>query len=247
MSILDQITAHKRTEIDRLYRKSQPNLFRELFENRHSESTILIAEIKPKSPSAGQITDRDPYEVAQVYLDYGVDALSVLTDYEFFGGSLELLELLREKTKLPTLRKDFILDPIQIYQSALLPVEAVLLIVKILTKKQLSDYIGLCWQLSLVPVVEINQADELQVALDAGAEFIGVNSRDLTTFDVNLDQQLDLIRQIPEDKYAVAFSGISEREQVQAAREAGACGVLVGTSLLQATDIGAKVTELKKA
>jgi indole-3-glycerol phosphate synthase len=205
----------------------------------------VIAEFKRKSPSRGVLrTDLHPVRVAQAYEIAGAAALSVLTEEESFGGSLDDLQQARSATLLPALRKDFIVDPYQVWESWIAGVDALLLIVAVLSDGELKSLIATAAETGLDTLVEVHEAAELARALDAGARIVGVNNRDLATFEVSLDTSLGLVGSIPDDVLAVAESGISSPSHVRRLRDAGFDALLVGEHLMVAADPAAALEGL---
>ncbi len=205
----------------------------------------LIAEVKKASPSKGVIRgDFDPEKIARTYEQAGASCISVLTEQKFFQGKLEYLGSIRKSVGLPLLRKDFIIDEYQIHEARAAGADAILLIAACLDKNQMQDYIGIAKQLGLEVLVESHAYKELDKSLLAGAMLVGINNRDLTTFTVNLQTTLDLLKDIPADRTVVSESGIKTREDVVRLRQAGVDAVLVGESLMREQDIGKKVKEL---
>lgn len=206
------------------------------------ESINLIAEVKKKSPSKGIIrADFDPIGIAKIYAENGASAISVLTDEHFFDGKLDYLSAIREVVDVPLLRKDFTIDPYHIYQARVAGADAILLIVAVLTREQLSDYIDIASSLSMASLVEVHTAVELEIALDVGAEIIGINNRDLQTFETKLETTFRLRESIPSGKVVVSESGIYTRSDVDSLSEAGVHAILVGESLMRSADIGEHV------
>jgi indole-3-glycerol phosphate synthase len=194
----------------------------------------IISEIKRQSPSKGPIRlDLDPAQLARSYETGGAAALSVLTDEPFFKGSLEDLKAARAAVSLPVLRKEFIISTYQLYETVLSGADAVLLIVRILDRHQLRDYIQLCAELMLDPLVEIYSAPELEVASWAGARLIGINNRNLRSFETSTDNAINLGGMLDENQIAVAASGIQGREDILQANEAGIFNFLIGESLVK--------------
>jgi len=205
----------------------------------------LIAELKRKSPSQGILRERfDPVSLAQTLQDAGAAALSVLTDETHFGGHLDFLRDAKQFTEIPALRKDFIVDPYQIYESALYEADAVLLIVRALFPDALAACMQAADQLGLEPFVEVHSADELRVALDVGAHVIGINHRDLQTFQLDPGLSERLVPRIPAGKLIVAESGIQRAEEIARLKRLGVHAALVGAALMTAPDPAAKVREL---
>ncbi len=201
------------------------------------EQVALIAEVKRRSPSAGVIRgDLDPAAHAAAYAQAGAAAISVLTDGPFFGGSIRDLEDVAARVDVPVLRKDFILDEAQIVEARGAGAAAILLIVRALTPVRLAELLGVAREVGLDALVEVHTAPELDVALAAGAAVVGVNSRDLDTFRVDVDGAWRLIARVPRDRIAVAESGMVAVADVERAARAGADAVLVGTALSAAAD-----------
>jgi len=197
----------------------------------------IIAELKKASPSAGIIArDFDAVAIAREYASAGVAAISVLTERDFFQGSLEVLKKVRQNVALPLLRKDFIIDPYQIYQSKYYGADAILLIVAVLPPSELLELSQLAKSLGMNSLVEIHNQSELEQALAIDAEIIGINNRDLKTFKVNVDTSLRLRQAIPADKIVVSESGIKNRSQVAALENAGIDAILIGETLMRAGD-----------
>jgi indole-3-glycerol phosphate synthase len=205
----------------------------------------VIAEIKRASPSRGAIcTDCDVTRRARQYEEGGAAAVSVLTERRWFGGSLDDLITARAAAKLPVLRKDFVVDEYDLRVTATIGADAVLLIVACLTPSRLTELLAAARALGLRALVETHAHDELQIALDAGAELVGVNARDLRTLEVNLPGALDVLSRVPPRCLRVLESGVRSRADVEAAVAAGADAVLVGETLMRAADPPAKLREL---
>jgi indole-3-glycerol phosphate synthase len=197
----------------------------------------VIAELKPASPSRGVIRDPfDPVELGTSLEAAGAAALSVLTEGAFFGGSLKNLRDARKSIQLPVLRKDFIFDTWQVWETRANDADSFLLIVAALQDAQLVELIALGRELRMEPVVEVHTAEELNRALKAGAKIIGVNNRNLKTLDVRVETSLELIEQIPDECIAVSESGIRTADEIAKLRAAGFDAFLVGTSLMLAPD-----------
>jgi len=205
----------------------------------------LIAEVKKASPSKGVIReDFDPVGIANTYQEAGAACLSVLTEQKFFQGSLAYLGAIRKATRLPLLRKDFIVDEYQIFEARAAGADAILLIAACLDRRQMEDYLGVAEGLGLAVLVESHTGKELDQTLHAGARIVGINNRDLTSFTVSLQTTFDLLRDIPDDRIVVSESGIKSRDDVVKLEQAGVDAVLVGESLMREKDIGKKVKEL---
>ncbi|ABO48800.1 indole-3-glycerol phosphate synthase [Desulforamulus reducens MI-1] len=206
----------------------------------------LIAEIKKASPSKGLLCPNfDHRQLAHIYQSNGAAALSVLTDENFFLGKLTYLEEIKQQSSLPLLRKDFILDPVQLYQSRLAGADAVLLIAGLLTPGELSQLFLLCREIGMQALVEVHTQEELQRVLTTDAKLIGINNRDLSTFQTNLATTAKLLEQVQiEDITIVSESGIAQKEDIKFLKSLGVHGVLVGEALVTAQDIAKKVQEI---
>ena len=216
---------------------------------RHG-AVSLIAEVKKASPSAGVIRpDFDPVAIAKTYEEAGASCISVLTDEKFFQGSKDHMREIRNAVRIPILRKDFIIDPLQILEAIEYGADAILLIAAILTDHELKLFLSTATGAGLDVLVEVHDEIELKRALDSGAALIGINNRDLRTFRVSLQTSVDLISKAralaPNNtKIFIAESGIHTNEDVQKLAKGGAHAVLVGESLMREKDMGAKVREL---
>jgi indole-3-glycerol phosphate synthase len=207
----------------------------------------VVAEVKRRSPSAGTISrDLDPASHARQYAAAGASAISILTDEPYFGGSLGDLETISSEVDIPLLRKDFIVSEEQLLEARAAGASAALLIVRALPAPRLRTLIGFASALGLASLVEVHTSAELDLALEAGASILGVNSRDLDSFAVDVDRGLALIGTVPADRIAVAESGLRSAEDVGRAALAGADAVLVGTVLSAAPDPGAIVQAMRE-
>jgi indole-3-glycerol phosphate synthase len=205
----------------------------------------VIAEVKRRSPSAGSIReDLDPADRAALYAAHGAAAISILTDTPYFGGSVQDLRAAAERCAVPLLRKDFIIDEVQILEARAAGASAVLLIARILTGQRLEQLLRCAEVLGLDALVEVHTEAELATALDTGATVIGVNSRDLDTFAVDVETAWKLLAEVPVDRLAVAESGLVGRQDVARAAEAGADAVLIGTALSAAESPATLLREL---
>lgn len=200
-------------------------------------SMSVIAEVKRKSPSKGELADiPEPAKLAAAYQEAGAAAVSVLTERRRFNGSLEDFDAVRKEISLPMLRKDFMVDEYQFYEARAHGADLVLLIVAGLSKSQLSDYYALATELGMKSLIEVHTHDELESAMEINPEIVGVNSRNLKTLEVDPAAFKDLIPRIPSNVIKVAESGISTRADVIFAQEAGANVILVGEALVKAGD-----------
>lgn len=212
---------------------------------RHPSQVRLLAEVKRRSPSAGEIRPGAvPAEVARAYRDAGAAACSVLTDREFFGGSLEALREVRAAVDLPVLRKDFVVDPLQLWEARAAGADAVLLIVRILEDAELADLLALARELGMDALVEAHDAAELERALAAGATLVGINHRDLDTFHTELGLSAELAPRVPAGVTYVAESGIRTPEDVDRLGASGVDAILVGESLMRQPDLRAAAAAL---
>lgn len=255
MTILEEIIAVKHAEAASLKRQTPLSEWKRMTAclppSRNFRSAVggkdcrIIAEVKRRSPSRGLLgRDFDPARIAGVYQENGAAAVSVLTDREFFAGDKEHLIDIRAKVRLPLLRKDFIVDPCQIYETRLLGADAVLLIACILEAGQLADYLAVTQELGLAALVEVHDRQDLDKALAAGAGIIGVNNRNLNTFVTDLQTSRDLLAAIPQDRIVVSESGIRTRADIETLTAAGIHAFLIGETLMQAEDRGGKLREL---
>ncbi|MFC1515012.1 indole-3-glycerol phosphate synthase TrpC [Candidatus Omnitrophota bacterium] len=213
---------------------------------RRDPGISIIAEIKQASPSSGLL--RQEFNHLKIFADYkkaGVQAVSVVTEEEFFLGKLKFLKEIRQKSKIPVLRKDFILDEVQVYQSRALGADAILLIVKILKVEQLKKLYTLAKELGMDVIVEVHSLKELREALKLGPEIIGINNRNLDTFEVDVTTTLQLIPLIPKDNIVISESGILSLKEILLLKGAGVDAVLIGEALMRAKDIKDKLKEFR--
>src|SRR5882724_9704323 len=257
MSVLDEIVANTRAEVARR-RSSVPRgaLERQCGAApaaRDFEGALrpppggvrLIAEVKKASPSRGVLArDLDPVTLAAAYATHGAHAISVLTDEKYFQGSLADLKAVRAAVDVPLLRKDFTIDEYQLWESRAAGADAVLLIVSILEPAQLSDLLAAAKGLGLAALVECHTAAELDQALAAGSRIVGINNRNLATFETRLEKTLTLVPSIPPGPIVVSESGFFTGADVRRVVAAGAHAVLIGEALVRSSDIAAKIREL---
>jgi len=255
-TILDKIVTTKRGEIERA-RATVPeadlrariadappvrNFFTPLAAGRPIR---LIAEVKKASPSAGVIRDDfDPVSIAQTYEAHGASCISVLTDESYFQGSLEFLRQIRAAVRLPVLRKDFVLDTYQVLEARAAGADAVLLIAECLDDCNLRKLFNAICDLGMTPLVELYEPQNLQRVFDAGATLIGINNRNLHTFEVDLEHTIRMRQRVPDECVLVGESGIKTHADVQRLEVAGVDAILVGESLMREPDIGAAVDRL---
>ena len=261
MSILDEIFAHKRIEVTKAKRKISvvdlesairhlppPVDFGTALKGDANATPRLIAEVKYRSPSKGILRpDFDPLDLARIYAENGAAAISVLTDDKYFGGSLEYLRGIAQlNLGIPLLRKDFMFDPYQLLEAREAGASAILLIVAMLDREQLRDLLVAAKELDLEALVETHTREEVDQALEVGASVIGVNNRDLHTFNVSLETSLALRPLIPGDVVMVAESGIHTSEDISRLSAAGVDAMLIGEGLVTVTDVGSKVREFSQ-
>lgn len=205
----------------------------------------LIAEVKKASPSAGVIVeDFDPVAQAVAYENAGANAISVLTDEKYFQGSLDFMKQVRSQTSVPVLRKDFIVDPVQIYEAVVAGADAVLLIVAAMEHKQLQRLYDCARLFPIDVLVEVHDLSELDIALDIGADIIGINNRNLKTFGVDLQTTADLAAEIPSDCLGISESGIKTASDVTFCREQGIDCFLIGETLMRSDNIISTINKL---
>ncbi|MBN1613024.1 MAG: indole-3-glycerol phosphate synthase TrpC [Deltaproteobacteria bacterium] len=252
--ILDRIVAEKREEVARLKRETPPAELaarvrdlppvRPFGEALSGKDCAIVAEIKGRSPSRGVLKAVfDPPKIAAVYGSGGAAALSVLTDGPFFGGDKAHVAAVRKVVSLTVLRKDFIIDACQVYETRLIGTDAMLLIARLLEGSQIEEYLQLALSLDLDTLVEVHDRPDLEKALAAGAGIVGINNRDLGTFATDLKVTLDLLPSIPEGPIVVSESGIRTRGDIETLSAAGVRAFLIGETLMAAADAGAKLRE----
>ncbi len=208
----------------------------------------VIAEIKKASPSKGVLReDFIPADIAQSYAEFGAACLSVLTDKQFFQGSVDYLKQARASCQLPVLRKDFMVDAYQIYESRVMGADAVLLIAALLDDAQMAEYEAIARQLDMAVLVEVHDAAELERALKLKTPLVGINNRNLRTFEVSLQTTLDLRKSVPADRILVTESGILSSADVQAMRDADVHAFLVGEAFMRAAEPGEALAGLFSA
>lgn len=241
--------AKRRISLDELKGRARDMYVKSAFKRNISRShhINLIAELKKASPSRGIIRgDYNPARIAATYEANGASALSVLTDERFFEGRLEHIKKVKECVSIPVLRKDFIIDEYQIYESAASASDAILLIAEILSKNELIRFYNLSKGLGLDVLVEVHNEENVEKALAANADIIGINNRDLHTFKVELNTAQRLIRGVPKEKVIVAESGIRTYEDVMFLKSLGVNAVLIGEAFMECDDIAAKMREIMR-
>ena len=251
--ILDKIIAVKREEVAALMKKKPLAAMRFDAESRvltrdfvgalqskiAAGKAAVIAEVKKASPSKGVLrADFVPADIAQSYAEYGAACLSVLTDHQFFQGSVEYFKQARASCSLPALRKDFMIDPYQIYESRVMGADCILLIAACLDDAQMTDMEAVAMSLDMAVLVEVHDAAELERGLKLKTPLIGINNRNLKTFDVSLDTTLGLLSRVPGGRIVVTESGISTAQDVKRMRDANVNAFLVGEAFMRADDPG---------
>lgn len=251
--ILEKILEKKRAEVALLKKSLKPGGYaasecppaRDFRAALNSRGTSIIAEVKRKSPSKGLLrSNLDPVKLAGVYEQNGAAAISVLTDREFFGGDAGDLRAIRQAVQSPLLRKDFIIDPLQVLESRIIGADAVLLIARLLDGAELRDFVASVRVAGMAALVEVHDLADLEKAVEAGAGIIGINNRDLSTFRTDVRRTLDLLPFIPEGKTIVSESGIHSRAQIEQLGQAGVKAFLVGEALVKEADPASKMKEL---
>ncbi len=243
--ILQKIVVEKIKEVEAL-----KNNRKSLKEKLAKPELTLVAEIKKASPSKGIISAKfNPEKQLQNYIKAGADAISVLTDKKFFQGGKDILQVISKKTDLPILRKDFIIDPIQVYESFFLGADVILLIASILKGKELIKLVKLAHELGMEVLVEVHELEDLIKVFDSQARILGINNRNLRDFSVDLSKTGEIIEYLRDNKrlnkyYIVSESGIKTRVDINYLKKLGVNGVLIGESLMSASDPVKKVEEL---
>ncbi len=257
MTILEKIAARTKLRVDECKKKFSSDELRQLafslprgnflFEAALKKSDLaFICECKKASPSKGLIAENFPHvEIAKAYEAAGADAISVLTEPEFFLGDDKFLAEISAQVSIPCLRKDFVVDEYMIHQAKILGAEAVLLICSILDDEQLKKFLMTCDELGLSALVEAHDEIEIKRALDCGARIIGVNNRNLKDFSVDMDNAKKLRALVPREKIFVSESGVKNPDDIKKIRRLGADAVLVGEVLMRAVDKKSKLDELR--
>lgn len=251
-SFLDQILFRKKREIAALRERAgsfekRTSLKRSFLKSLDKLPHLaIIAEVKKASPSKGIIYKKnfDPVAIAEKYEHGGASAVSVLTDEKFFLGHIEHIMAIREKIKLPVLRKDFVIDTLQVEETAHINADAMLLIAEALDAPQLADLYQAALELDIDPFVELHSAGQLDKVMRLDPKVIGINSRDLFTFKTDLGVTMELVRNIPKGVAVVAESGIQGKADATLLRDAGVHAILVGESLMRAKDVEGLIKEL---
>ena len=244
MNVLLEIIARKRERVREAKSRGRPHAFRRALQG---DGINVIAEFKRRSPSKGMIREgADPIEIARAYQAGGAVAMSVLTEEDYFAGSLEDLRQVKATVDLPVLRKDFIVDEYQVYESAAAGADAILLIVGALDDELLLRLRRLAEdELQMDALVEVHTSEEMRRAAACGAKLIGVNNRDLRTFEVSLETSLSLAREAPSDALLISESGLKTSDDLQRLRDAGYRGFLIGETLMRTDDPAAALRSFR--
>jgi indole-3-glycerol phosphate synthase len=257
--ILDKIVAVKREEVAASLRQKPMAVVRADAESRvltrdfegamrakiAEGQAAVIAEIKKASPSKGVIReDFIPADIAQSYAEHGAACLSVLTDKDFFQGQVDYLKQARASCDLPVLRKDFMVDPYQVYEARVMGADCILLIAACLTDAQMAEMEAIARNLDMAVLVEVHDAAELQRALKLKTPLVGINNRNLRTFEVSLDTTIGMLKDVPADRLLITESGILQQADVQKMRDANVHAFLVGEAFMRAADPGKALAEL---
>ena len=253
--LLEQILQEKQNEVARLKKVMPAEGDHQLPPRRDFKAAIslpekinLIAEIKFASPSAGLIRKQtDPVFIGRIYEEAGAAAVSLLTDKRFFRGDVAQLPRLKRAISLPILRKDFIVDEVQVQEAFSYGADAVLLIARILPQQQLKELISMCRELGMAPLTEVHDKEDLDKALSCGADPIGINNRDLDSFKVDIRTTLELAPLVPKNHILVSESGIGNGGDILSLKAAGIHAILVGSALMGNKDPAAKTAEIVKA
>lgn len=257
MNTLEKIVIHKKKELSVLKRKRSIQDLRKLCEKKYKKRSFrvalekavpigIIAEIKRASPSEGRLTFRSHKKLADIYNESEADVISVLTDKKFFKGDLSYLQDVREKTRQPIFRKDFIIDPYQVYETYAAKADAFLIIASILTQKEIEELVSVAESLGLEYIIEVHTKDDIKKVLNAvDNPIIGINNRDLTKMDVCIGITEKLLKHIPSHVFVVSESGIATAQDIRRVRSFGVRAVLVGSSIVKAKDPKKKIVELK--
>ncbi len=252
---LAEILAQKKDEVASLKKTMSFNAIGDVLPRRDFKAAIsdplnirLIAEIKFASPSAGLIREKsDPSAIGRIYEKAGAAAISLLTDQKFFQGDLGQLPHLKRAISLPILRKDFIIDEVQVIEAKYYGADAILLIARILPRSQLQEFIFMCRELNIAALTEIHDREDLEKAVACGADIIGINNRDLDSFKVDINTTFELAPDVPEDCILVSESGILNEEDILSLKDSGVHAVLVGSALMQSKDLAGTTEQFVNA
>lgn len=228
-----------------LANKKNRNFKKLLEKSKKNKTNNIIAEIKKSSPSAGNIVEKYyPEEIAEEYEKYGAGAISILTESNFFEGNIDHIPLINSKINLPILRKDFIIDAYQIFESKVYKADAILLITSILSNTQIKEFIKIAKDIGLDCIIETHSFEDLQRAIEIGYPIIGINNRNLDTLAVNTNNTLDLIMNIKKDFIIIGESGLKNNSDIKIYNQSGIYNFLIGESLLKSSNKKKKFNEL---
>jgi indole-3-glycerol phosphate synthase len=252
--ILDEIVEAKKIYLKKrnLDKNSLMNIIKDLpippsfYDAMNKDGLSIIGEVKKASPSKGIIKEMFDHKAIAAVYNNCVDAISVLTEADYFKGNPQYLKEVSEIVKIPTLCKDFIITEEQIYEARTLGASAVLLIVSILDDETLKRFIGVTRELMMEPLVEAHTSEEAKRAIGAGAKIVGINNRDLKTFNVDLNNCIKLSKELPEDVVVIGESGISNREDVKRLKDGKINGVLIGEAFMRSESMEGLAQELKE-
>ena len=259
-SLLTDICNRKKKEIEALKLKCSLKSLQKLLGNKQNrgfkklltdsqqkEKSNIIAEIKQSSPSAGEIIkDYYPEDIAVKYEKAGAGAISILTEKNFFKGSIDHLSLIKSKTNIPILRKDFIIDPYQIYESKVYKADSILLIMTILEDNEIKEYIKIADDIGLDCIIETHNLDEINRAIKIDYPIIGINNRNLDNLSININNTLDMVDQIPNNFTVIGESGIKSNENIKRYNDYGVYNFLIGETILRSSNYDSIITKLLK-
>jgi len=259
-SLLTDICNRKKKEIETLKSKcslkslqkllgdKQNREFKKLLkDSQKKEKSNIIAEIKQSSPSAGEIIkDYYPEDIAVKYEKAGAGAISILTEKNFFKGSIDHLSIIKTKTNIPILRKDFIIDPYQIYESKVYKADSILLIMSILEDNEIKEYIKIANDIGLDCIIETHTLDEINRALKIDYPIIGINNRNLDNLSVNINNTIDMINKIPKNFTVIGESGIKNNENIKKYNDCGVYNFLIGETILKSSNYDSIIKKLLK-
>jgi indole-3-glycerol phosphate synthase / phosphoribosylanthranilate isomerase len=245
-NFLEEIVAKKRRDLKSLRIRKKKTIFHNSLFIIPGEKVSIIAEVKFASPTSPDLgSSKDLLSRVKQYEKAGADAISFITEKHYFKGDKKFIPQIKKTVKLPVLQKDFVIDQSQIYEAAEIGSDALLLIARLVDTKTLKQFVNLCFKLTIEPVVEINSEEDLKKAVATKTRIIAVNARDLETFAVDIEKACELMKKIPDKYMKLGFSGIQTREEVSLYINAGAKGVLVGTSLMKAENIQQHISSLR--
>lgn len=250
-NFLDEIVKKKKEDLQvsakdiQSVNKSGTTDFRDAVTTKKRNKTALIAEIKFASPTNKNLGSPDDLlTIARTYKKAETDAISIITEKHFFNGDISYVSQVKKEVNMPVLQKDFVIEPSQIYEAKDIGSDALLLIARLVSSAELEEFVDLCFSLGIEPVVEIANEEDLEKAIMTKTNIIAVNARDLETFAIDIAKACLLLERIPKKFIALAFSGVSSKDDVEMYRNAGAAGVLVGTNLMRTGNVKKFITDL---